>query len=122
MPKFVNKDVIRKCVVRSDSAVEIEDAAATVSTAGNDHFDERVRCKLRLPPQRAIVERQHVSFRSERVVSRAQRRIAIDAGRRSRDPRLRRRWTKRPHVEAAPVLFEGRRREEHFSKTTRISL
>src|SRR5262249_19133097 len=102
-------------------AVEIEDAAAAVSATVNDHFDELVRRELRSPAKRAIVERQHISFRSKRVVSGAERRVAIDTGRRSRDPRLRCRRTERPDVKAPAILFKRRSREEHVGKTARIS-
>ena len=80
MSKLVYEDVIRERIVGSDGAVEIEDPAATVSAIVNEHFDELVRRKLCGPAQRAVIERQHISFRSERIVSRAERRVAIDAG------------------------------------------
>src|SRR5262249_46712516 len=120
MAKLVYEDIVCEGVVGSYRAVKIEDAAATVSAAVNDHFDELVRRKLRSSAKRTVVECQYISFGSKRVVSRADWRIAIDAGRRSRDPRLGRRRTHRPDVKAPAVLFKRRSREQHVGKTTRI--
>src|SRR6185369_15028016 len=111
MPKLVYEYVVRESIIGSDSTVKIEDAAATVRTTINNHFDKLVRRELRGSSQRAIVERQHISFRSERVVRGADRRVAIDSGRGSRDPRLGCRRTQAPHVEAPSILFKRRRRE-----------
>src|ERR1051325_785168 len=121
MTKLVNEDVVGELGGGSDRAVKIEDAAATVSPAVNEHFDKLVRRELRGPTQRAVVECQHVSFRSKRIVSRAEWRVAIDTGRRSRDPRLRRRRTHCPDIKAPAILFERRRREEPLGETARIS-
>ncbi len=78
--KLVDENVVGKSVVGSDRAVEIEDTAATVSSIVNQHFYELVRRKLCSPAQGAVVKRQHVSFRSERIVRGAERRVAIDTG------------------------------------------
>src|SRR6185503_9406232 len=67
-----------------------------------------------------VVEGQNVALRSECVVSSADRGVAIDAGRRSRNTRLRRWWADGPNVEVLAMLFEWRRREQCFRETARV--
>ena len=122
MAKLVNENIIRETVVCGDRAVEVEDSAAAVGAIVCEYLDELVRRKLRDFPQRAIVKREHVTFGAERVVGRAHRRVAINAGRRSGDSTLERRRTKRPDVEVLSVFFERRSREQNFGQTASVTL
>src|SRR5260370_23922091 len=100
------EDIGREGVVRGNGREEVEDAAASVFAVVDHDFDELVRSRRGDFAQPLVVEREDVSFRPERVVARAQRRSAVDAIGRTRDPALLGRSVDGPHVEIPTVLLK----------------
>src|SRR5258707_9635046 len=81
--ELVHENVICESVINRDRAIEIENSAAAIGAVVGENLDELVRRELSDFAQRAIVEREHVTLRTKRVVSRE--RVPIDAGRGTRN-------------------------------------
>ena len=79
MTELVDEHVISEGIVRSHSAVEIEDAAATVGPIVCDDLNKFIGRKSRSLTQSFVVEREHVPLRAKGIVSRTQRRVVVDA-------------------------------------------
>src|SRR6266851_9570479 len=113
MPKLMNEDVVRETIIGGYGAVDVENSATAISSIVGEYLNEFIRSKLGDFAQRVIIEGEHITFGTKGVVSCAQRRVAIDAGRRPRDAALSSGRAKRPHIEIFPVFFEGRGCEQN---------
>ena len=114
--ELVDEDIGREGVVGGHRRVEVEDAASAVLPSVDDDLHHVVGGGRRHLAQALVVEVQHVAFRAESVVGRAQRRAPVDAVRGPRDPALLGRSVERPHVEVGLALLEGRDREEQVGQ------
>src|SRR5262245_2844035 len=69
-----------------------------------------------------VVEREDVTLRIEGIVSRTHRCPAMNALRRPRHTRRRRRWDEPPHVDVTLALLEWRGREQYAHQTAGVAL
>ena len=122
MTELVHEDVRRPDAVGRNRAVETEDASATVGGAVRQNLDEFVRRVRGDVAERLVLEGQHVALGIERVVGGADRRLPVDVLRRSRDPRLRGRWTETPDVDVGLPLPEGRSRQQRGDQPASVAL
>ena len=86
------------------------------------NLDEFVRRVRRDVAEGLVLEGQHVALGIERVVGGANRRLPVDVLRRSRDPRLRGRWTEAPDVDVGLPLLEGRRGQQRGDQPAGVAL
>ncbi len=120
--ELVHEDVRGKGVVGGHRAVEVVDTAAAVGAAVDHDLDHVVRRKRRQAPERAVVEGEHVAFRAEGVVGRADRVAAVHAQRRPRDAGLASRRHEAPHVEVLAAFLERRGLEQDGHEAAGVGL
>src|SRR5688572_9502097 len=78
MSKLVHEHIVCESVVGSHGAVKIENSTTAISAIVGEYLDKLVRSELGDATQFVVVERQNISLRTERIVSRTYRRVAID--------------------------------------------
>src|SRR5437899_5680350 len=99
MAELVDENVRRFVAICRYSAVEAKDPPSAIRARIRHDLDELIGRELRHLAQSAVVERQDVALRAERVIACSQGRSDVDSGRRAGDAGLGCSRTQSPDIE-----------------------
>ena len=122
VPEFMDEDANGGRKINADRGVEPKIASVPILLGVHHNPHHVIGGKRCHAANGTIIERQGVTLGAENIKLRTEKRVAVDARRRMRHTRVRRRRADRPDVEILAALLEGRIGENTIGETAHIIL